>query len=290
MIIDKGPLIDEPAPLEDAPPAYEAIDTHTFESLHDAKSSLPTSSASTSDIQTPPPPLPNQITPQRPSQRRRAGWFTSSANRTARDTRNTVLGLLRDIVRPPSSPSTRVKGILDSCAVACEAQSLSFSSIIQEKYIEGHTPIYWTIVNWPGVMLGGATDDDDDDDASSDLLSLLLERATPLTKEAISDMRLACLVTSDQRLFERLRVSSAFSTISGKDQMLLGEHDAKELPDMVRVEETQGDDGAFVADMEFKLFQKRMRVVGHVGVEFIARGKRLSAPVPLSFSFPSFPR
>ncbi|KAK7450553.1 hypothetical protein VKT23_012862 [Stygiomarasmius scandens] len=60
-------------------------------------------------------------------------------------TRAIVLGLIRDLVRSQSQKTYTdgtIEDILDSCADACESIGLSFSQLLQEKYIGGHTPIY----------------------------------------------------------------------------------------------------------------------------------------------------
>jgi hypothetical protein len=108
----------------------------------------------------------------------------------------------------------------------------------------------------------------DEDTQIPDLLTALLSHSTPLTQETISDVRVACLVTSDQALFQRLRMSPEFSKISGRDEMLLG----ASLPmDDIFVEDVSGDEGAFAVDFEIVQFQKRMMVSKEIVLEFIAR-------------------
>ncbi|KAG1903568.1 uncharacterized protein F5891DRAFT_76474 [Suillus fuscotomentosus] len=79
-------------------------------------------------------------------------------------------------------------------------------------------------------------------------------------------MRKACLVASNQPLFQNLRFSvglCASGLRNATDGLLLGQRP----PDDVRVEEDP--DGAFSATLDIAMWQKRMRAVGSVSVEFI---------------------
>ncbi|KAJ2932521.1 hypothetical protein H1R20_g4566, partial [Candolleomyces eurysporus] len=194
----------------------------------------------------------------------KGGWFNFIATRTEKDVRCTVLGLVRDLVREHHSDSSAPAGILQSCAAACEAHSLSLSTILQEKSIENHTPLYWAIVKRrPDEELK-------EDSQIPDLLIALLSHATPLNRKTIMDIRHACLITSDQRLFQRLRMSPEFATVSGSDQMLLG----VTLPhDEIEVEELPAEEGDFVVHFVIPHFQKRMMVTQEIVLEFIARCK-----------------
>jgi hypothetical protein len=79
-----------------------------------------------------------------------------------------VLGLVRDLVQDHSSGSPAALGILQSCADACASHSVSFSAILQENFIENHTPLYWAIVKrTPEEDGGGGSEVKDDLDRSS---------------------------------------------------------------------------------------------------------------------------
>ncbi|KAG2158347.1 uncharacterized protein EDB93DRAFT_1100544 [Suillus bovinus] len=86
--------------------------------------------------------------------------------------RTTVLSLIRDVVTTPDFVPSSVGPIFDACAASIPAGE--FSDILQESNIEGHTPLYWAIVN-----------------------------SRP---EAIS--ALSCMVTSDHALFMKLKLTS----------------------------------------------------------------------------------
>ncbi|KAH7906555.1 hypothetical protein BJ138DRAFT_1162354 [Hygrophoropsis aurantiaca] len=195
-----------------------------------------------------------------------ASWFSLlpfTSSRTAKQVRQTVLSLVRDLVVLPTPASSE---ILDSCADACAANHLDLSAILQEPSIEEHTPMYWAIVNRRS-------------DGDEVLASLLVHAGTaPLAAGTLSDIRLACLVTSNQKLFHALRThkppfdtlhhNPTMATRPGSDALVLGNN----VSDDVQVREVDGD-GAFVATLAVKMWQKRMRVAGRVGVEFIARGR-----------------
>ncbi|KAF9555361.1 hypothetical protein CPC08DRAFT_642960 [Agrocybe pediades] len=273
MIIDKQPLPEDPTPV-DPPPSYDSYDRHSIPTVQDSKHALgnqPIASGSTSPLQSP-----TSLSPRLPKTpisaggtnkgKGRAGvnWFrfNSAETRTAREVRNTVLGLMRDLIQEHNTPAAA--GILQSCADACASRDISLSSILQEKAIENHTPLYWAIVKRP-------PDERQDGVDGVDLLTALISYATPLTQQTIAEVRLACLVTSDQALFQRLRLSPEFAPVSKVDQMLLG---ATIPPEEIELEELLGDDGgAFAVNFVIPQFHKRMLVSKEIGLEFIARSR-----------------
>ncbi|KAK0446087.1 hypothetical protein EV421DRAFT_247945 [Armillaria borealis] len=256
MIDDKPSFPDDLVPA-DAPPSYDAITSANAPINVDSKNrpvnAIPGSSSSRS-------PAPSPST-QRAFHGGLAAqssgfpysWFSS---RSSRETKSTITSLIRDLVRPPNS-SLACNEILSSCAEACASYSLSLSSILQEKFCEGHTPLYWAIINKPRQT----------EEESEELLSALLRYSVPLTPSTISELRLACLVTSDQNLFRHLR--RELKPLSGTDEMLLGAAGS----DDVRVVDTNATEGAFAAEIKISQFQKRMRVGKEVEVEFIAQAR-----------------
>ncbi|KAJ8074592.1 hypothetical protein PM082_015495 [Marasmius tenuissimus] len=136
---------------------------------------------------------------------------------------------------------------------------MPFSPLLQEKSIEDHTPIYWAIVNRNKKL-----------ELEPDLLMSLMAYAGPLEPATISKIRLACLITSDQALFQRLRLSPEFASLSGTDQLVLS---GGMVPDEVEVLEASLDKGVFVVDIKMMQFQKQTWVSNEVGVDFMARGR-----------------
>lgn len=261
MIVDKVPFPDDVTPA-DAPPSYDTIQpapaprTSAFN---------PDEKAGPSNPYSPPPTSPDSPRPSLGGKGKSPGkssWFGfGQAGRQAKEVKATVLGLVRDIVQNSDTDIPSSISLLDNCSDACRAHNVAFSTVLQEKAIEGHSPIYWAIVKRPPV---------DCAPQGPDLLSSLLSMAAPLTDATISEIRLACLDTSDQTLFSQLRRSPAFAPLSGTDQILLG---ASVPPDDIEVEDVPGDEGAFIARFRIVAFQKRMRVTKHVHLDFIARGK-----------------
>ncbi|OAX35743.1 hypothetical protein K503DRAFT_696439 [Rhizopogon vinicolor AM-OR11-026] len=176
--------------------------------------------------------------------------FTSSRN--TKQVRQSVLALIHDLVVSPPATLTDAHEILASCAESCSAKNLSLSALLQEAVVAGHGPIYWAIVNY-----------------RPSLLDALLTHAMPLTPATLSEMRNACLVASNQVLFHslRLRVGLCASGLRTADKLLLD----LRPPDDVHVE--QGRNGAFAATLDIAMWQKRIRAVGSVSVEFIASGR-----------------
>lgn len=267
MIVDKKSPPEDPTP-PDAPPSYETLDLAST-GFQDSKATLESPSPSSSrapDLAPVPKSTSRPGSSSKGKGRANTSWFNFSASRTAREVRTTVLGLVRDLVRYQHHNPTASVRILESCADACSSYSLSFSSLLQEKSIESHTPLYWAIVKRPPDI------NEDSSAQIPDLLTALLSYSTPLTLGTISEVRLACLLTSDQLLFQRLRLSPEFSPLSGTDEMLLG---GTIPPDEISVEDIPGDEGSFAVDFEIPHFQRRMNVSKEIVLEFIARGKLL---------------
>ncbi|KAG6867231.1 hypothetical protein C0993_005380 [Termitomyces sp. T159_Od127] len=273
MIITKQALPDDPTPL-DCPPSYDTISADlTRTTPRDEKRLAPvnTSSASAAYTSTSPSPSSSAKHPSSSNAKGKgkgSSWFGFMTSKPAREVQATVLGLIRDLVKEQNHNQNRAAlAILDSCAEACTGYDLTLSAILQVRSIEGHTPMYWAIVK-------RAPDDDDEEHGKTvpDLLTALISYATPLSAATIADIRHACLLTSDQLLFQRLRMSPEFAPLSGTDEMLLG---ASIPPDAITVENVVGggDEGAFSVYFEVALFQKRMRVSKSVQLDFIARAR-----------------
>ncbi|KAF8901935.1 hypothetical protein CPB84DRAFT_1777047 [Gymnopilus junonius] len=303
-------------PPSEAPPAYDSIalpksnvnsNQDTWRSFSQQSISLPAGPA-------PPLPLPPPFKPPtRPATSKGTpdpskSWFTFSSStssssasssapsstpssvssRTVNEVRTTVTGLIRNLVVGPQeqnglsgSLSPAALGILQSCAEACTTHSISLSGILQEKFIESHSPLYWAIVKRPSHpephnhtpnLLDREEVAEPEDSEDSDLLGELLSRAKPLSVDTVTELRLGCLATSDQATFQRLRllIPQFTSSISGADQILLG----ASLPaDDITVEIGVGYEGAFAVNVKIPQFHKRMMISREISLEFIARNR-----------------
>ncbi|KAH9851143.1 hypothetical protein C2E23DRAFT_733600 [Lenzites betulinus] len=261
MILDKQPLPGDELDLQDAPPSYDALDN--------VPAPLPRNEKA-GPSPTYPPPEHSPLSPRspsaltaKPSKRVSSSWFNfGPASRASKEVRTTIQGLIRDLVK--QNDAQGALGVLESCADACLSYDLSLSTLLQERTIEGHTPLYWAIINRPTDADGAATPD------APDVVTALLAHAAPLSDATTDELRLACLHTSDHGLFQRLRRSPAFSPLSGADELILG---ASGPVDDIEVEDVPGDEVGFVATFRIPMFQKRMRISQEISLEFIAKGR-----------------
>ena len=274
MIIDKKPLPEDPTPM-DAPPSYEEYQQYVAfpkaQFPRDEKappsqsSSMPSSLPSNAGPSSAVVDAARVITPSPSISQKKLGksplykWFPFGQAARTQEIKQTVLNLVRDVVTVPD-PESALQ-LLQSCRETCSAHGLEFSSILQETSVEGHTPIYWAIIKRPH---------EDANPSGIDLVKEILLMASPLSDNTISEICLACLTNSDQKLFQRLRRTAPFAGLSGTDEVLLG---GNVPPDDVLVEEIASDHGDFVVHFCIVLFQKRIRISNRVSVEFIARGK-----------------
>ena len=194
---------------------------------------------------------------------------TSASRKPNNEVRTTVLNLVRDLVLEHSSGSPAALGILQSCAEACNSHSVSLSDILQEKFIEGHSPLYWAIVK--GQQ--SDTHEELDNTTIPDLLDALIKQSSPLKADTMLELRQACLATSDHSIFQYLSILPHFTTTSSVDKVILG---STLQPDNVTVELRSGNEGAFTVHLHLFQFHKRMMVSKKIIHEFIARSMLIS--------------
>lgn len=213
----------------DLPPAYDALSLHGSTSYdvnqHTGESAFPSPVAGSSrgpfhshaqglnlpvsnvdkSLPSPPPQLDNTLSSpinaspastQKPRTRKNTSWFSLlpfASSLTAKRVRQSALSIISDLVIPPSRTSNaeqkNAHEILASVAETCAEYKVSLSGILREAFIADHTPMYWAIVNY-----------------RQELLVALLVHSRPLSIQAISDIRRACLISSNQALFHALRV------------------------------------------------------------------------------------
>ncbi|KAI0732539.1 hypothetical protein C8Q72DRAFT_120838 [Fomitopsis betulina] len=183
------------------------------------------------------------------------------------DASTIMADFLRDLLTKQFAVEQSADVVLKGCADACRVYGLTLATLLQEQSVEGHTPIYWAVVKCsPGPACTFA----------HELLSAFLDHAAPLTESTLSDIRHACLENPDQALFQWVRRHPAITPLFGASEVLF----SGAVPeDDVRVDELPGDNDMFIAHFRVLMFQKRMRVLKHVGLEFIARGRLWSLQV-----------
>lgn len=247
-----------PNHTDDVPPSYHAI-------LTDESENHPPEKSSSNDTKGQFPPSPVSRHRGKPTSSGDT-WLNSTSNsKISNEIYNSIQSLLRDLVQKRASNSPAVVSVLGCCAEACVTYGLSFSNLLQQRYIEKRTILYWVIVTRSLPNAQPAVEEN----KNPDVLTALLSYASPLKDEAITDIRQACLATSDQILFKRLTQFPGFARMSGTDEMLLG---VKTPLDEIEVEESSGSsDDMFAVNFVIPLFCKRMAISKRIPLEFIVR-------------------
>ena len=111
-----------------------------------------------------------------------------------------------------------------------------------------------------------------EDALGTDLVFGLLSYSAPLSPDTMSDVKRACLVTCDDRLFQRLRVSPEIAPVSGVNQMLSRGVITHDIIG-VKKDSCSGDGGEFTMTLEVPHFHKRMVVSKRIRLEFIAQSE-----------------
>ncbi|KAF8482737.1 hypothetical protein DFH94DRAFT_626717 [Russula ochroleuca] len=277
-------MIDKSQGFSDAPPPYQ----HALRSSSDSKVNLcPT-----------PNPSSTSLSKRHPKARTKAAaapsrWFPTAIfglSKTAKLVRTATQDFIRDLLSQARPSEHEWLSLLGNCADTCTAHGLSFSSILQEPFVEGHLPIYWAILKRPASKSASAAPAPAKMDylmvpvpvASSDpdaLVLAILDASLPLNALTVTDARLACVTVSDNALFVRLgQRYEAFSPRSGTDKVLLGGNDTVDTISVVETRGTStgaggGTAAAFTVHFSLTQFQLRMRVSKQARIEFIARGR-----------------
>ncbi|KAL0062987.1 hypothetical protein AAF712_010118 [Marasmius tenuissimus] len=193
--------------------------------------------------------------------------FTTQAalkKRNAKEAKAFVISQVNHLLQNQTSPQYTLeayKGVLGSCLEACTTNSLYLPSILEEKFIEEHTPLYWSIVQRPTATSS----------RMPELLQALLMYSSPLVEDTRRDVGRACLLMHDQKLYQALRVNEYFMGI-GPGPALSPESEPVPIhKDRVVVQEippaSAGAPGEFAVTLEIPAYQKRPMI----HVEFIAQ-------------------
>ncbi|KAJ7768478.1 hypothetical protein B0H16DRAFT_1519928 [Mycena metata] len=196
--------------------------------------------------------------------------------------RSSILGLFRKASEPEVQSDVTVKAailedvhtlvqpyatdsisgrltLLATCAQLCVRHKLDFSLLLQGKPVEGHSALYWAIVNGPWPPQPPFA-----------LVAAVLSHSAPLTPESVREARRACISLRSQEMFHFLRMSPEFGTLSAEDRYLLG---VSVPPEEITVEEIAGDALPFSVRFHIPQFQKRMMLGKDINLEFVARGR-----------------
>lgn len=254
--------------IANAPPPYDSISTSTSKFVRDRPSSifsLLNIKQKISKSFTHAPPSKDPISTS-----------VSSADSVQCQNHATVLSRIRDIVSAPDIIDTpSVALTVDACAASLSIAE--FSDLLQSPNIEGHTALYWAIVN-----------------KRQEAFSAFAVFITKFSPVCSSDLRLACVATHNQALFAQLGLGYS----DPKDEPLRRSLGCP--PGDVRVHEGDGlGENQFIACIRIGMFRKRLHITQDLGVEFVAGGRIwmlrfYMGPdgrwrIGLSLSQPSFP-
>ncbi|KAG2134298.1 hypothetical protein BD769DRAFT_479583 [Suillus cothurnatus] len=106
--------------------------------------------------------------------------------------RISILSSIRDIVSNPNITPSSITKIANACAATLTP--VQFAHLLQEPNIEGHTALYWSIINH-----------------RRETCSALATFIPQFTSVCSSDLRLACIATSDHELFTQLNLGHVIS-------------------------------------------------------------------------------
>ncbi|KAF5332975.1 hypothetical protein D9758_018282 [Tetrapyrgos nigripes] len=185
------------------------------------------------------------------------GWLGGGKEREIKEAREWVIGHINDLVRQTHTYDLEAcNSILGACTEACSlTPPLNLSDILQVRFIDDHTPFYWSIIHRPAKAR-----------LIPDLLVALLKFGSPISNTTRADIRHACLTLHDQELFQHLRSSRRFMPRRIPEISINGK-----IPiDEIRVQEIPGADAVFRVDFEIPQFLKRMYLEREVSLEFIA--------------------
>ncbi|TFK84696.1 hypothetical protein K466DRAFT_624289 [Polyporus arcularius HHB13444] len=249
---------DPPALPQDAPPSYDTLETQSLPLPQDEKAERSRRSGELHPLASSSP----QPSPSSDSKSHAASsaWWSSWVEPPAvKEVRKTIVGLLHDLVR--GGDAECILAVLDSCAGTCRSYGISLSSILQERSAAGHTPLYWAVVNRPHLVPSAQ---------DMEYFRAILTYAAPLSTATVEDVRLACLHSPNNVLFQGLGRIPAFSPLSEQEKLIMGQT----VPlDEVDVQDFEADLLHFSVRFKIPMFQKRMRIAGDVTLEFIATGR-----------------
>ncbi|KAG1897664.1 uncharacterized protein F5891DRAFT_1046928 [Suillus fuscotomentosus] len=163
--------------------------------------------------------------------------------------RATALSRIRDLVSPTYVAPSSIESIVN--AYVHDLTAAELSDLLQTPNIEGHTALYWAIVNH-----------------QREVFSAFIEFISKISFKCSSDLRLACMQTSDQASFSQLN----FQNTNTKDESLRRFLGCP--PDEIEVHHGgELDDHQFVASFRIRMFQKRLRATRELNYDFVARGR-----------------
>ncbi|KAG2068409.1 hypothetical protein BDR04DRAFT_1103387 [Suillus decipiens] len=172
--------------------------------------------------------------------------------RRMKQKRAAVLSRIRDIVLAPNFTPSSVTPNINACAAALSAAELS--KILIQLNIEGHTALYWAIVN-------------NRPQAFWALFNTLIVMKYP-SLDLYWDLRIACMVANDHTLYRQLKL----------DMYDGGRHMRRILgcpEDKIEVYVCDTPTNRFNVVLQIRMFQKRLRAAdgNQLSYEFVLGGR-----------------
>ncbi|KAG1858803.1 hypothetical protein DFJ58DRAFT_913284 [Suillus subalutaceus] len=168
--------------------------------------------------------------------------------RRMKQKRAAVLSRIRDIVLAPDFTPSSLTSNVNACAAALPAAELS--NILTQLNIEGHTALYWAIVN-----------------NRPEAFWALEELTSWYPSDCTYDLRIACTITSDHEMFTQLYLGGR----AREDRLLTGFLSCP--PDEIQVHTCDELANQFNVVLRIRMFQKRLRTTKHCYNEFVAGGR-----------------
>ncbi|KAG2353645.1 hypothetical protein BDR07DRAFT_1495915 [Suillus spraguei] len=171
--------------------------------------------------------------------------------RRMKQKRAAVLSRIRDMVLAPNFTPSSVIPNVNACAAALSIAE--FSKILTQLNIEGHTALYWAIVNNRPQALWA-------------LWNKLIGKYYP--SDCLLDLRIACMIISDNAIFRQLSLES-----SGEGGHIRGFLGCP--PDKIEVHVCDTPTNQFNVALQIRMFQKSLRaIVGkYLNHDFVAGGR-----------------
>ncbi|KAG1746682.1 uncharacterized protein EDB91DRAFT_108765 [Suillus paluster] len=165
-------------------------------------------------------------------------------------TSESVPSIIRDLVSAPDFTPSSAATIVNACAATLP--TAKFSDLLQTSSIEGHTALYWAIVN-----------------NRREALSAFAEFISAFSSNCSSDLRVACMVTNDQALFAQLNLGN-IGAQDGPLRRSLG-YPTDEIQVHEWSDTGQLGNNLFVASFRIRMFQKCLRNTQRLNFEFYCR-------------------
>ncbi|KAG1885088.1 hypothetical protein F4604DRAFT_1676500 [Suillus subluteus] len=160
--------------------------------------------------------------------------------------RTIVLSCIRDMVSAPNLTPSSIAKIANACAATLPPSQ--FAHLLQEPNIEGHTALYWSIVNHGREVFSA--------------LAAFIPRFTPVCS---SDLRQACIAISDHELFTQLKLEDVFNRHTPKKNEFVACFSIRMFQKRLRANPTQALGIEFIAgghiwSLDFRMAKGKWRI------------------------------